>query len=168
MANFPPRSGQMLAEVVQGGCGVSVLGDLQRPRAHSSLRPARGERAGAEGLAQRTSTGPFQPHPPVWLCALLLPWQRSPGTLCSILCCLRATMCWGLGATRSSMPEVKRVSVKVCYCYGQNLCLLALRSWGYGIFILSCDLCGGFFLWRVPFFSYFAFVGFGCGPLVCV
>ena len=71
MANFPPRSGQMLAEVVQGGCGFSVLGDLQRPRAHSSLRPARGERAGAEGLAQRTSTGPFQPHPPVWLCALL-------------------------------------------------------------------------------------------------
>ena len=42
------------------------------------------------------------------------------------------------------MPEVRRVSVKVCYCYGQNLGLLALRSWGYGIFILSCELCGGF------------------------
>ena len=71
MANVPPQSGQMLAEVVQGGCGLSVLADLQRPRAHSPLQPAVGERAGAEGLAQRTSTGPFQPHPPVWLCALL-------------------------------------------------------------------------------------------------
>ena len=100
MANFPPQSGQTLAKVVQGGCAASVLGDLQRPRAHSSLRPALGEHAGAEGLAQRTSMGPFQPYPPVWLCALLLPWQRSSGTLRSILCCLRATMCCGLGATR--------------------------------------------------------------------
>ena len=71
MANVPSQGGPMLAKVVQGGCGLSVLADLQRPRAHSPLQPAVGERAGAEGLAQRTSMGPFQPHPPVWLCALL-------------------------------------------------------------------------------------------------
>ena len=34
-----------------------------------------------------------------------------------------------MGWQGSGMPECKRVRIKACYCYGENLGLLALGSW---------------------------------------
>lgn len=74
--------GQMLAEVAQGGCEVSVLGEIHNPREHGPGQPALGDRARAGGLDQTTSTGPSQPQPfPVILCFGWTPKasELSPG-----------------------------------------------------------------------------------------
>ena len=43
---------QPLAQVVQGGCGVSILGDIQKPSGHGPEQAALGGPAWAGGLDQ--------------------------------------------------------------------------------------------------------------------
>ena len=59
------------------------------------------------------------------------------------------------------MSEFRRVRIKACYCYGLAVGLLALGSWSYVIFALSCVLGGLFFIFSDSFFLLFAFSGFG-------
>ena len=72
---------------------------------------------------------------------------------------LQCAVVWGQQGY--GMPEARRVSVKVCYCYGQNLCLLALCSWGYGIFIM-CSVWLFFFV-ENAFFQLFCLCGVWMG-----
>ena len=44
---FDCEGDRALAQVAQGGCGVSLLGDTQKPSGHSPGQPALGHPAGA-------------------------------------------------------------------------------------------------------------------------
>ena len=55
---FQRESDWTLAQVAQRGCGVSILGDIQKSSGHSPRKSSLGGPAGAGGLDQRTSRGP--------------------------------------------------------------------------------------------------------------
>ena len=52
-----------LAKVTQGGCRVSIHGDIQKPSGHGPGQLPQGVSAWAAGLDQITSRGVFQPQP---------------------------------------------------------------------------------------------------------
>lgn len=49
--------------VAQGGCGVSVLGDIQNPVGHSPGQPTLCRSAVNRSVRPEISRGPFQPEP---------------------------------------------------------------------------------------------------------
>ena len=154
MANFPPRSGQMLAEVVQGGCGFSVLGDLQRPRAHSSLRPALGERAGAEGFAQRTSTGPFQPPLPCGSVLCFCPSRDLQG-LCAPFCVALGLQCAGVWGQQGQACQRSSESVSKCVIVMDRICVCWPCVPGVMAFLSYLVICVVGFFVESAFFSFF-------------
>jgi len=59
---FHCEGDQALAQVVQGGGGVSVLGDTEKPSRHGPGQTALAGPGGARGLDHTTSRGAFQPQ----------------------------------------------------------------------------------------------------------
>jgi len=60
---FHCEGDRALAQVAQKGCGVPMLGDIQKPSRHGPEQLAIDGLALAEGLDKMTSGHPFQPQP---------------------------------------------------------------------------------------------------------
>ena len=59
---LPSEGVRALEQAAQGGCGVSLPGDIQDPPGQGPVQPAVGDPALAGGLDWMTHRGPFQPR----------------------------------------------------------------------------------------------------------